>query len=148
MLDSTTIGVVGDSGIGSIVDDDPADSDPSEFGPAATPVGSPASGSVLVPCSQAATHLTLTVSSRLDPACTWTPRCRHFDLGRHARLPGRLENRARSHLQRFGHPHQAGDSATALSGITVRNCNVEEVPGEPQCHEERVQGPRGRGVNT
>ena len=37
VLDSTTIGAVGDSGLGTIVDDDPATTDASEFGPAAAP---------------------------------------------------------------------------------------------------------------
>lgn len=127
VLDSTTIGTVGDSGLGTILDDDPADTDPAAFGPAAAPVGSPAPGSVLVPCSQAATHLTLTASAHLDPTCTWT---RGVDIATSGvTLDCRGANLVRDPAYNGAGIRISADTATALSNITVRNCNVSGFQG-------------------
>ena len=127
VLDSTTIGAVGDSGLGTILDDDPADTDTAAFGPAAGPVGSPAPGSVLVPCAQATTHLTLTASAHLDPACTWT---RGIDIATSGvTLDCRGANLVRDPAYSGAGIRISADTTTALSNITVRNCNVSGFQG-------------------
>ncbi len=78
-------------------------------------------GSVLIPCSQADQRVDITVSSHLDPSCTWT---RGVEIlasnvtldcqGAHIAAPDR----------RYG-VHIVSTVAVPLSNITVRNCHVE-----------------------
>jgi hypothetical protein len=78
-------------------------------------------GSQLITCDQANNPITVSVSSHLDPSCTWT---RGVDIvasdvvfdcqGAHIATTDR----------RFGILITA-DTSTALSNITVRNCHIE-----------------------
>ncbi len=127
VLESTSIGATGDSGLGVILDDDPADGDTDAFGPSPTPVGAPAPGSTFVACSQATTHLTLTVSSHLDPSCTWT---KGVDIGTSGvTLDCQGANLVRDPAYGGAGIRISAATTTALSGITVRNCNVSGFNG-------------------
>ena len=52
-------------------------------------------GSELITCDRADQRVEITVSSHLDPSCTWTRGVRDPGLRRHARLPGRTHRRRR-----------------------------------------------------
>jgi parallel beta-helix repeat protein len=81
----------------------------------------PDPGSQLIDCSQADTRVEITVSSHLDPSCTWTRGVRILASDvvldcQGARLYGPDRQRG---------IEIAAPTTTALSDITVRNCEIE-----------------------
>lgn len=88
----------------------------------ATPaLAAPDPGSQLIDCSQADTRVDITVSSHLDPSCTWTRGVRILASDVVLDCQG---------ARLYGPDRQRGieisaPTTTALSNITVRNCEVE-----------------------
>src|SRR5574338_11439 len=81
----------------------------------------PDPGSQLIDCSQADTRVDITVSSHLDPACTWTRGVRILASDVTLDCQG---------ARLYGPDRQRGieisaPTDTALANITVRNCHVE-----------------------
>ncbi len=90
---------------------------------ALTPVAgaAPAPGSQLIDCSQAGDRVDITVSSHLDPSCVWT---------RGVRITASNVVLDCQGARLYGPDRQRGveitaPTDTALSNITVRNCQIE-----------------------
>ena len=84
-------------------------------------LAAPAAGSQLIDCSQADTRVDITVSSQLDPACTWTRGVRILASDVVLDCQG---------ARLYGPDRQRGieisaPTDTALANITVRNCQIE-----------------------
>src|SRR5512147_2993368 len=84
-------------------------------------MATPDPGSQLIDCSQADTRVDITVSSHLDPACTWTRGVRILASDVVLDCQG---------ARLYGPDRQRGieisaPTDTALSNITVRNCQIE-----------------------
>ena len=82
----------------------------------------PAPGSQLIDCSQADDRVEITVSSHLDPSCTWTRgvRITASDVVLDCQGARHLRRRTASAASRS--PRRP---TRALSNITVRNCDIE-----------------------
>ncbi|MDX2165762.1 MAG: right-handed parallel beta-helix repeat-containing protein [Deltaproteobacteria bacterium] len=84
-------------------------------------LAAPAPGSQLIDCSQAGTRVDITVDSHLDPSCTWTRGVRILASNVTLDCQG---------ARLYGPDRQRGieisaPTTTALSNITVRNCQIE-----------------------
>ena len=88
---------------------------------AAPALATPDPGSQLIDCSQADTRVDITVSSHLDPSCTWTRGVRILASDVVLDCQGaRLYGPSRQRGIEISAP-----TTTALQNVTVRNCVVE-----------------------
>lgn len=121
VIDSVTGAATGRNGTGTIRDEDPTA--PDDFGASETLIGTLDPASELIDCGDANKRLAITVSSHLDPSCTYTKGVEI--LASDVTLDCRG-----AHIERAPDVNQnqgiliTTPAAVALHDITVRNCEV------------------------
>ena len=126
VISAVTGASAGRNGTGRIIDDDPASGDPA-FGASPTPVGTVDPASTLAGCDDANKRIAVTVSTHLDPSCTYTKGLEILASDVTVDCRGAHIERAPEVGQNRGISIET-PTTVALHDITVRNCDVSNFP--------------------
>ena len=103
-------------------------------------------GSQLIGCDQADERIEITVSSHLDPSCTWTRGVEILASERDARLPGRAHRGARPPLRRR-HPSRRPTSRSRTSPCATATSRASSTTSTSSARASATS-PRASSTST